>query len=352
MIGTLARGGVLAGILLCAGAGVAAAIEQTPPPSWEQEWKGTDFTASIVPFHEILSGGPPKDGIPAIDNPEFIPAGEAGTSLHDAEPVLTLLYRGVARAYPLRYLMWHEIVNDVVGGEPVSVTYCPLCNSALAFKGTFRGQHLTFGVSGKLRNSDMIMYDRQTESWWQQFEGRAIVGEFAKTDSVLETIPVALESWRAFKERSVPGMEVLFVGGSWSRPYGKNPYEGYDSLSRPWLYQGDLSELSDLGVRPLDRVVRVGNQAWPLKRVLEEGVIRESGLAVSWTGQTHASALDSAVIPEGRQIPSVNVVDESGNPVAHEVIFAFVFHAFEPNGNWNLGGDAGPAQGTEAASAE
>ena len=140
MIGTLARGGVLAGILLCAGAGVAAAIEQTPPPSWEQEWPDTDFTASIVPFHEILSGGPPKDGIPAIDNPEFIPAGEAGTSLHDAEPVLTLLHQGVARAYPLRYLMWHEIVNDVVGGEPVSVTYCPLCNSALVFKGTFRGQ--------------------------------------------------------------------------------------------------------------------------------------------------------------------------------------------------------------------
>ena len=198
----------------------------------------------------------------------------------------------------------------------------------------------------------MIMYDRQTESWWQQFEGRAIVGEFAKTDSVLETIPVALESWSAFRERSIPGKEVLFVGESWSRPYGRNPYEGYDTLSRPWLYRGDLSVLADLGLRPLDRVVRVGNNAWPLERVLEEGVIRESGLAISWTGQTHASALDSALIPEGRQIPSVNVVDESGSLVTHEVIFAFVFHAFEPNGNWKLGDHSGSVQGTEAASAE
>ena len=352
MIATLARGGALAAVLLFAGAEVATTAEQTPPSSWTMEWPDTDFTASLVPFDEIISGGPPKDGIPAIDNPEFVPAVEAATSLHDAEPVLTLFYRDVVRAYPLRYLMWHEIVNDEIGGEPVSVTYCPLCNSALVFKGDFRGQRLTFGVSGKLRNSDLIMYDRLTESWWQQFEGRAIVGEYAKTDSVLETIPVSVESWGAFKLRSAPGKEVLVVGGSWSRPYGRNPYEGYDTLSRPWLYQGDLSALADLGLRPLDRVVRVGGQAWPLKRVLEEGRIREFGLDISWTGQTHASALDSATIPEGRQIPSVQVVDESGSPVAHEVIFAFVFHAFEPNGTWNIGGHAGAAQGTEAASAE
>ncbi len=344
--------GALAAVLLCASAGVGSAGAEEPPANWLREWPKTDFAASNVSFGEIISGGPPKDGIPAIDVPRFIPAVAAGGSLHDNEPVLTLIYRGAARAYPIRYLMWHEIVNDVVGGEPVAVTYCPLCNSGLAFKSTVGGRDLTFGVTGKLRNSDLIMYDRQTESWWQQFGGRAIVGDFAKSNAELQPIPVSLESWGAYKARDIEGKEVLAVGESWSRPYGKNPYEGYDSLSRPWLYQGDLSGIAELGLKPLDRVICVKDQAWPLERIREEGVIREAGVVISWNGNYHASALDTAMIQEGRLIPSVEVVDGDGNPVAHEIIFAFVFHAFMPDGVWHLGPPADVAEGTEATSVE
>ena len=115
--------GALAAVLLCASAGVGSAGAEEPPANWLREWPKTDFAASNVSFGEIISGGPPKDGIPAIDVPRFIPAVAAGGSLHDNEPVLTLIYRGAARAYPIRYLMWHEIVNDVVDGQPVLVSY-------------------------------------------------------------------------------------------------------------------------------------------------------------------------------------------------------------------------------------
>lgn len=344
--------GALAAVLLSASAGAGPAGAEEPPADWLREWPKTDFAASHVPFRDIISGGPPKDGILAIDAPRFIPAEEARGSLHDNEPVITLLYRGVARAYPIRYLMWHEIVNDVVGGEPVAVTYCPLCNSGLAFKSTIDGKNLTFGVTGKLRNSDLIMYDRQTESWWQQFGGRAIVGDFAKSNTELQSIPVALESWGAYKSRDIEGKEVLAVEESGSRPYGRNPYEGYDSLPRPWLYQGDLSALSELGLKPLDRVLCVRDQAWPLDRVLKEGVIREAGVVISWTRKYHASPLDTAMIQDGRLIPSVEVVDGDGNSVAHEITFAFVFHAFMPDGTWHLGPPADMAEGTEATSVE
>ena len=234
--------------------------------------------------------------------------------------------------------MWHEIVNDEIGGEPVVVTFCPLCNAGLAFKAMVDGRKLTFGVTGKLRNSDLIMYDRETESWWQQYEGRAIFGEYAEECAMLEQIPVAIESWAAFLERDGDDKLVLKVHDPQIRPYGNNPYRGYDSLSRPFLFSGDLSGLSEVGLKPLDRVVRVGDHAWPLDRVRDEGVIREEGLQISWTSRTHASALDTAAIAEGRPIPSIVVEDEGGIPVAHEVIFAFVFLAFQPDGTWHLGG--------------
>jgi Protein of unknown function (DUF3179) len=144
------------------------------PARWRAEWAKTDFSRSSVDFASILSGGPPKDGIPSIDNPKFekLAGGKASgwsADIGDTEAVISLALDGDARAYPLRVLMWHEIVNDTVGGKPVAVTYCPLCNAALVFERTLDGQVLDFGTTGKLRNSDLVMYDRQTENWWQQF---------------------------------------------------------------------------------------------------------------------------------------------------------------------------------------
>ena len=135
------------------------------------DWK-TDFSLHSVPYSEILSGGPPRDGIPPIDNPEFTTFDDANEWLGDQEPVIIFKINGDVRAYPLQILTWHEIVNDVVGGVPVAVTFCPLCNAAITFDRTLDGVVHDFGTSGRLRNSDLIMWDRQTESWWQQFYRR------------------------------------------------------------------------------------------------------------------------------------------------------------------------------------
>src|SRR6516225_9581281 len=140
------------------------------PISWRLEWPRTDFSKHSVPFAGIKSGGPPKDGIPAIDAPRFerLADGKAtgsSAALGDTEPVIAVSIGEDARAYPLRVLIWHEIANDAVGGTPVVVTYCPLCNAALAFERVVDGRVLDFGTTGKLRNSDLVMYDRQTESW-------------------------------------------------------------------------------------------------------------------------------------------------------------------------------------------
>lgn len=293
---------------------------------WKSEWPRTDFSKTSVPFLEIMSGGPPKDGIPAVDDPVLLPvSGE--TRLSDREPVITLEIQGqTPRAYPIRYLTWHEIVNDRINGQPVTVTFCPLCNSAIVFDGRLGGRELTFGVSGKLRNSDMVMYDRQTESWWQQAIDTGIVGDFTGVE--LTSLPSWMESWGMFKARNPDGL-VMDQPKS-SRPYGRNPYVGYDGSDRPFLYNG---EMPPFGIEPLMRVVAVGKRAWTLERLADEGEIREKGLVITWTaGQ--ASALDSADISKGRDVGSIRVRDGSGRDVVHDVMFAFAFHAFHPDGEW------------------
>ena len=182
------------------------------PISWRLEWPRTDFSKHSVPFAGIKSGGPPKDGIPAIDAPRFerLADGKAtgsSAALGDTEPVIALSIGDDARAYPLRVLIWHEIANDAVGGTPVVVTYCPLCNAALVFERVVDGRVLDFGTTGKLRNSDLVMYDRQTESWWQQFTGEAIVG--AMTGRHLRLIPSRLESFDRFRQRFPQGKVLI-----------------------------------------------------------------------------------------------------------------------------------------------
>ena len=300
------------------------------PEFWRHEWPDTNFeTTSVTNWVEILSGGPPKDGIPALDNPSFVRA-SGKTGIDPTEPVIALEMGGQARAYPIRYLTWHEIVNDVVGGVPVAVTFCPLCNSALTFDRRVKGRVLSFGVSGKLRHSDMIMYDRETQSWWQQAIGTGIVGDLTGVE--LQTLPARMVGWAQFLKAHPDGL--VMKQPAHARPYGANPYRSYDLAQRPFLYSG---ENPPHGIAPLARVVRVGDRAWPLERLAELGQLTEAGVTLQWTsGQ--ASALEAGAVGEGRDVGSIRVLDGQGRDMAHDVLFAFAFHAFWPDGQWMLGG--------------
>ena len=300
------------------------------PDQWRSEWPDTDFTRTTVPdWSEVISGGPPKDGIPAISDPSFIPVPQE-TRIEDPEPVIAVELDGqTPRAYPIRYLIWHEIVNDRIGNTPVAVTFCPLCNSGPTFDRRVGGRTLSFGVSGKLRNSDMIMYDRETQSWWQQAVGIGIAG--VMTGAELKQLPTWMESWAEFRARNPQGL--VMDEPAMRRDYGANPYRGYDSARRPFLYNG---EDPPHGISPLARVVRVGDSAWPVERIRESGAISENGLRITWAaGQ--ASALDTARIAEGRDVGTIRVRDTAGRDVPHDVMFAFAFDAFWPEGRWMIG---------------
>ena len=305
--------------------GVASASAN--PAAWQREWPRTDFSKTAVDYSEILSGGPPKDGIPSIDEPEFKAIAEVD-HLGDMEPVIGVVINGDARAYPLQVLIWHEIVNDTVGGVPVSVTFCPLCNTGLVFDRRLGGRVLDFGTTGKLRNSDLVMYDRQTESWWQQFLGEAIVGEL--TGARLTLVPVRLESFARFRARA-PAGQVL-VPSRPVRSYGRNPYVSYDSRSRPYgFFRGDLPT----EIAPLARVVTIGDEAWSLEALREKRMIEAGGLILTWEpGQN--SALDSSRIAKGMDVGNVIVQRRAASgkleDAPYSVDFAFAFRAFHPKG--------------------
>ncbi|MEQ8399191.1 DUF3179 domain-containing protein [Thalassobaculum sp.] len=316
--------GVLAALLITvavAGSAFAADV----PASWLKAWPSTDFNRTSINLDEIQSGGPPKDGIPSIDNPVFVSVAE-DAGLADDEPVIGLSIAGDARAYPLQILIWHEIANDVVGGVPVAVTYCPLCNAAIVFDRRVDGRTLSFGTTGKLRRSDLVMYDRETESWWQQFLGEAIVGKM--TGQSLQTVPARLESFARFRARH-PAGRVQVPNDRSLRPYGRNPYVGYDTAVQPFLFEGALPP----EIPAMAYVVAVDGQAWLLDLVRRQQELRSGDLIISWTPGSR-SALDTATIAEGRDVGNVVVQRETATgliDVPYDLTFAFVFHAFRPD---------------------
>jgi hypothetical protein len=324
----------LASLLLCLGflAAPVGSLAKADPTLWKREsWSKTDFSKASIGWHEILSGGPPKDGIPSIDKPQFKAAAE-DKELVAKEAVIGVEVNGDARAYPLRILIWHEIVNDTVGGVPVAVTYCPLCNSAVVFDRRLSPHVLDFGTTGKLRNSDLVMYDRQTESWWQQFTGEAIVGTL--TGSQLKLQPARLESFAEFKARHPDG-KVLSPNEPRKRDYGRNPYVGYDMSAAPFLCRGDFPK----GIEPMARVVvvRPGSgapKAVALELLRKKGRLALDDVELAWqAGQ--ASALDHWEVAEGRDVgtvtASVKSEDGSRRDIPYDVTFAFVVHAFHPD---------------------
>jgi Protein of unknown function (DUF3179) len=340
------------GYLWPAGAGVrraavvalllAAGVVAAQSAHDRDEWPRTDFSRRTVDLAEIQSGGPPKDGIPAIDRPRFVAALAARAWLRPAEPVIALRVEGEARAYPLQILMFHEIVNDTIAGRPVAVTFCPLCNAALVFDRRVGGRTLDFGTTGRLRHSDLVMYDRQTDSWWQQFTGTGIVGHYAGTR--LERLPAEIVSF-ADLHAAHPRALVLSRDTGHARPYGHNPYAGYDDIGQtPFL----LSSPADPRLPPMERVLSVSvdgkRRLYPLS-LLEKHPVANHRLGtvpyVVFAKPDMASPLDSAEIAAGRRIPAATAFDRR---VAERVL-EFELHDGHfvdtaTGSRWNILGEA------------
>ncbi|MFQ5971551.1 MAG: DUF3179 domain-containing protein [Alphaproteobacteria bacterium] len=321
---------VLAAALVALWTTNAGAQRAFDPERHGHLWPETDFSRHSVPLSEIFMSGVPRDGIPPIDDPVTGALAEADKVLGETEPVIAVHLNGAARAYPLGVLMRHEIVNDNLGGVPIAVTFCPLCNSAVVFDRRVDGQILDFGVTGNLRHSDLVMWDRQTESWWQQFVGEAIVGEM--TGTLLEMIPVRVESYSRFRERFPDGTANLGSKrfGGFNQAYLFNPYEYYDSASRPMLFFGEPPD----DIAPLAYVVAVGDEAWSLNLLRERRRVEAGDLVITWEPGQNA-VMDAPIISEGRDIGNVTVqrrTDKGLVDAVHDVTFAFSFNAFHPDG--------------------
>ncbi len=315
-------------------------------------WK-TNFCLHSIDYEEIFSGGPPRDGIPPIDSPRFESIESADKWIEELEPVILLEHENEVRVYPIQILTWHEIVNDEIAGDPIAVTFCPLCNTALVFRRpAIEGEFLTFGTSGNLRYSDLVMWDRQTESWWQQFTGEAIVGDL--TGTKLDSLPAAIISWADIKSK-YPEAQVLSIETGFQRNYGRNPYAGYDNInSQPFAFVGDL----DTELPAMARVVGIsldGGQGGAFSRDLlsENQVLNEKlgefPVVIFWKPGT-ASALDSSSIANGRDIGTTGVFSATFDEevLTFEALGDGLFLDQETGSTWDIFGKAlkGPLAGS------
>jgi hypothetical protein len=195
----------------------------TNPVVQGQVKNGFNLSGALIPGDEILSGGPPRDGIPAIDAPKFVNA-DAARFLQPTDRVLGIVRNSVAKTYPVSILNWHEIVNDTFAGEPIVVSYCPLCGTGIAYVARAGDQVLKFGVSGLLYNSDMLLYDRQTQSLWSQIRKQAVSGSMK--GERLQAIPLMHTTWADWRQR-YPDSLVLSTDTGYPRDYTRSPYAGY-----------------------------------------------------------------------------------------------------------------------------
>jgi Protein of unknown function (DUF3179) len=270
---------------------------------WRTDWENTSIDVNELEVNVL------RDGIAAIDTPSFVSIMEAEDWLEDQEPVVLIDFGGSSRAYPLQILTWHEIVNDRVGERPIAVTFCPLCYSAVAFERDLPAGEVEFGVSGMLRYSDLVMYDRQTHSLWQQLTGDAIVGEYAGT--TLKRIPAQIISFAEFRKARPDGL-VLSRETGYDRRYGSNPYVGYDNIEdRPWAFRGR----PDSRLPPMQKVVGVSvgtdSRAYSHRTTRRAGVIHDrvggADIVVLHSEKGATSALDRENIARSRVIGSTGV---------------------------------------------
>ncbi|MGH2357999.1 MAG: DUF3179 domain-containing protein, partial [Candidatus Limnocylindria bacterium] len=258
------------------------------------------------------------------------------------------------RAYPIQILVWHEIVNDVVAEVPVAITFCPLCHTAIAFDRTVDGRVLDFGTTGNLRHSDLVMYDRQTETWWQQATGQAIVGDLSGTQ--LEFLPVQLISWQQFSTTHPDGV-VLSRDTGFPRDYDRNPYPGYDVVdSDPFLLEDKT--LIDGRLSPKVRILGlvVGDEAaaYPFPFLAEEPVVNDEiggqPIVVVWTDGA-ASGLGGPTVAGGEIVGAANAFsrDVDGRTLTFEATEDGTMRDIETGSTWTFEGRAasGEMAGTQ-----
>jgi len=328
-----------------AASGVGAGALPEGPSALDDRFNDA-FPDPLIDPGDILSGGPPPDGIPPIDDPQFVSVQEADAWINDVEPVLIVDVDGDVRAYPIQIMMWHEIVNDTVGGVPLAVTYCPLCNSAISFKRTVRGVETTFGTSGSLYFANLVMYDRATESLWNQLDGRAVVGVL--TGDVLEQVPSSTVSWADVKE-SRPDAKVLDRENTgFRRNYGTNPYTGLDDPNgQPFLFTGEI----DVRAKAMQNIVAMESEsdavAWSLDAISDDSGAAVTGgefegepIVIFWKSG-EASALDTSDISAGRDVGTVGVF----SPIVdgQELTFQTDGETFvddQTSSTWNVFGEA------------
>ncbi len=307
---------ILAGILssCCIETGEEEVIGTTP--EGQEIRVSTDGEKFIVEPDKLVSGGPPKDGIPSIDSPKYVSVEEADAWIRDDELVLALIYMDVKRVYPLQIMVWHEIVNDEIAGDPILITYCPLCGSGIAYERTLDGEAVEFGVSGKLYNSNLIMYDRKTDSYWTQIDGLAIVGEMAGTR--LNPISVDTVVWRDWKAAH-PDSEVLSQDTGFDRPYGRDPYGNYYEDS--FLFFPVENE-DDSGVHPKTVIFGIEIDG-TFKAYRESDLIEEEVIEDTVNGVPIKVERDEAGIVTVKNL-------ETGEEIVKERGFWFAWYAFHP----------------------
>lgn len=321
------------------------------------EFPKTNYKKASVEINEIMTGGPPRDGIPSVDYPQFINAEQASAWLQDPEPVISLQYKGVVKAYPLQILMYHEIVNDKIAGVPVAVTFCPLCNASIVFERVLgEGDSrvvLDFGTTGRLRKSDLVMYDRQTESWWQQFTGKGIIGDY--TDTELVRIPSQIVSFGEFR-KAFPDAEILSKETGYRRLYGRNPYSGYDDINNnPFLFRGEIDSRLPAMERVLSIRSEANTQLIPLSKLRDVPVANltvDEEAVVVFAASTAASALDKAQIAESRAVPAAAAFKASSSMADEALTFVLnegVIEDEQTGSHWNAFGlsTAGKLKGSQ-----
>jgi hypothetical protein len=304
-----------------------------------------EFPNPLIDPNEVISGGPPPDGIPPIDDPVFMDVVDNLDLLPANEPVVALEINGDARAYPIRAMVWHEIVNDTVGGVPVSVTYCPLCNSAVTYERTINGVETTFGTSGRLFASALVMYDRATETLWTHYDGQAVIGVL--TGEKLTAHPAPLMAWDQFRSTYPTGKVLDWTQSGFNRDYGRNPYTGYDDPDNtPFLFRGTLDDRAAAMQRVVGVTHKGSSAAFALDTVSGgEGrasavIVGDSDVVIFWVaGQ--ASALDAGQVFGGRDVGSTGVfIPQAGG---RDLTFSYDGEHFvdaETGSLWLLNGEA------------